>query len=415
MNETTYIELHGKKFTYEQYRGDPPNFALLFAAAYTRKSRATCLCNGKHAQLYLTYRSGIYFLARMPETGHQHADHCPFYESPTQQSSRSAYSDKAIVEKDGFYQVNLGVPLTIKRQAELQERTTVNPASSTSNTSIKLLGLLHLLWQVSSNNRWFPLLHGKPVTKRHWRNVGYFLTEAVSRIQSKNVELSDLLYIIPTFDKERYAEQHSHFLSFMHEVLASGTEQAVKLKTPKLLKLVLGEIKSIEFATFNYEVRFKEFGTKFYLNKEVYQRAADSYALGLNSVKANDARCIAMASVSSTKKGFFLIENLALMPVTQNYIPFDSSYEKRIADLLVEQSRKFEKPMHYDHQQLTLPDFELLDTHTRIPMEIYGMVGNVDYNERKRKKTAIYRDSSTPYWSWDLSHQATPPSFPAPS
>ena len=90
------------------------------------------------------------------------------------------------------------------------------------------------------------------------------------------------------------------------------------------------------------------------------------------------------------------------MPTNKNYIPIDSSYEKQVCDALIEQNRRFVKPLRYDAGNEVLEDFFLIDTDEQVPMEIYGMTGNEEYDERKKAKIAIYERSGLPFWHWDV-------------
>lgn len=82
-----------------------------------------------------------------------------------------------------------------------------------------------------------------------------------------------------------------------------------------------------------------------------------------------------------------------------------------MANLLVEQQRRFRKPLRYDGVAAMFPDFILTDLQPETPMEIYGFSGEA-YEERKRQKMADYQKLGTPYWHWDLQASRRPPLFP---
>lgn len=78
---------------------------------------------------------------------------------------------------------------------------------------------------------------------------------------------------------------------------------------------------------------------------------------------------------------------------------------------LVAQHRRFKKPMRYDGDEATFPDFVLTDGPDEVPMEIYGF-SSPEYDRRKQAKIAMYEQSKSPFWQWDLKTDKVPPPFP---
>jgi hypothetical protein len=64
----------------------------------------------------------------------------------------------------------------------------------------------------------------------------------------------------------------------------------------------------------------------------------------------------------------------ALMAVTQQWIPTESSHERLIANKLVNEGRSFNKPLRYNHgEDEVFSDFVLTDCASgRVPMEVFG-------------------------------------------
>ena len=104
------------------------------------------------------------------------------------------------------------------------------------------------------------------------------------------------------------------------------------------------------------------------------------------------------------------------MKTTLNFIPFASSYEKRVTELLVQQNRSFRKPLRYDATDAVFPDFVLLDTRVpEYPMEVYGM-SHESYQKRREEKERYYREEfGLNHWVWTVvgeNAQRDPPPFP---
>lgn len=95
---------------------------------------------------------------------------------------------------------------------------------------------------------------------------------------------------------------------------------------------------------------------------------------------------------------------MALMRVSPRFIPVESGYEEVIESRLCEQARSFVKPLRFDSDEDTLPDFWLTDTggEHALPMEVFGM-RTPEYIARRDEKTALYNDKygAQGWWRWD--------------
>ena len=83
---------------------------------------------------------------------------------------------------------------------------------------------------------------------------------------------------------------------------------------------------------------------------------------------------IAQVELKQSAKGVYAsVIDLALMSITGEFIPVESSYERTVAELLVLQDRSFTKPLRYDaDSDQVLPDFILTNTAREVPLEVFG-------------------------------------------
>jgi hypothetical protein len=91
------------------------------------------------------------------------------------------------------------------------------------------------------------------------------------------------------------------------------------------------------------------------------------------------------------------------MRVSDMLIPLDSSLEGVVETMLREQKRKFSKPLRFDADEQTLPDFWLNDLKDEYPMEVFGM-NTPDYLQRKAAKIIHYQteySKRSGWWQWD--------------
>ncbi|WP_345817763.1 DUF1173 family protein (plasmid) [Paraburkholderia sp. PREW-6R] len=92
--------------------------------------------------------------------------------------------------------------------------------------------------------------------------------------------------------------------------------------------------------------------------------------------------------------------DLALQLCNRAFIPCDSSYEVEMANRLVQERRRFEKPLRRNDGDDMLPDFRLTDTARPAVIQVYGMEPNDAYQARKREKQALYASRNEPCVEW---------------
>ncbi|EOZ4673311.1 DUF1173 family protein [Cronobacter sakazakii] len=114
---------------------------------------------------------------------------------------------------------------------------------------------------------------------------------------------------------------------------------------------------------------------------------------------------IAVTDVPGAKSA--QVRQLALMMVSDRYIPLDSLNEGAFEQKLYELERSFYKPLRYDSSTREyLADFCLTDAptenHLPIPVEIWGM-NTPDYQEHRLVKERWYNANygATGWLSWD--------------
>ena len=84
------------------------------------------------------------------------------------------------------------------------------------------------------------------------------------------------------------------------------------------------------------------------------------------------------------------------------------------AEKLVAEGRRFEKPLRFDADDVTFPDFWLKDVGAPIPMEVWGMT-STDYQARKAEKSTYYDETygKDGWWGWNGAAGDDLPEFPA--
>jgi len=402
---STRLSISSKELGYDWLYEDQEKRNNVLAKAKRENVTPQCLCRGKHTPLplYITHRGKHHFLAKMPGTGGQHRHDCPFFSPRDVDSGRGTYQGAFKTQSDGRDTVRFEFPLSRKPNAT-HEKKDIPPAGTYQHRrgKVSLLGFLHELWTRADLIRWHPGFGNK----RSWGVVQRRLYDALDELVYLGNPLSKRTYIPRPFNKDKSSNNNK----WRDKLFARYTPGSAYDSPQRML--VVGQLKSIEEGKFSLIVKLKHDNYPFYVKSDVLDKAYKRFRLALKDIQDPSKACIVIMVVEFTLNGNATVYDLAAMPTTPRFIPFDSSYEHELADILIDSSYSFTKPMRYDaDKDVVFPDF-LLDVPgypDPIPMEIYGMNGLSEYDKRKQEKIAHYKSKGSPYWHWDLSAQDTPP------
>jgi hypothetical protein len=419
------------RFTPERSSSLPEAFQTALRRIHESGDYALCLCPGKgDRKLYVSRHGEAYRVARFPNSGLDHAPDCRFFATPAEMSGLAGYQQGVVTEAiDGSKKVRLKIGLTRKAVAARQEREETEEVDGDDTTPDKAvqrksqaamtdLGLLQFLWTEASLNRWHPGMNGK----RFWSTVGHHAHKAAELIRVGRTPLSQVLLVIqPERGDEWLARAKQRAWKVLSPILADRDRGVITRA------VVVGEVRSfvqnhdrMSIALYDaskYDIklmaehklvsaftkRFPDVMTE--LQNRVPNTRPDCRAIGLFLVEMRRTEDGAIGDVLSG----------GLMLTTQTFIPYSSSYEKRVADLLFSGERYFEKPLRFDaHEEVIFPDFLLFDTQFSItPMEVYGR-DDPDYIARRDKKRAIYPRCfpGVEPWEWFAVDHIEPPPLP---
>lgn len=377
----------------EWLTGTPGGQAVLARGHRNQQQhRLRCACHAAQArqpELVVRLLHKRYYIARMPETGHLHDRYrCPMFSEDPSHSGRSEY-EGALRYRGEVVDVKVAFPLgaaaprpgkpVVPRLGEL---------GRTRRGSMGLAGLLSLLWTQAGLNSW------TPGTVLPWVRVQSKLLEASADIFLGKRRLRDHLFV--------QAGAGEHFLP----------KPSVEQADWHDYKLVLFKVSST-IKTPNGGAYFKSTsGDAILVKQDVLATIKRSYARPMQYLEAEAGHlqsgrlgvvCLALAHWKVVRGAPCLsVLQAALLMTNWRSIPVESAYELEIADLLVAQERRFTKPMRFDAAaEVVFPDFVLSDAGAdAIPMEVYGVSGNADYEARKLQKRALYQASGKPFWEW---------------
>ncbi|MFP1132636.1 DUF1173 family protein [Asticcacaulis sp. W401b] len=393
---------------------DTGDDAFQFALADHYHNRKTepprCLCRDPSIPLYIARVGDRYHLKRWPNTGGQHHYTCDKYEPPMETSGIGSLMGGAIKEEPLTGMTTLTVDFALKKVArgDMAPKASVpedeaaddKKSSASSDTrKLTLKSILHYLWDRSGFCRWTPTMEGK----RNWAVISAYLNETAQTVQVKRQPLSQLLYIPPSWnqtDSERQkARRQSVFAGFQTR---SG---------PRRLVMVLGEVKTIEPSQFGYRLTLKHMGeTRVYLSDrklaEINQRFGFELASWRQHGDPEDNgkphHLMALLTATVTETGVLQIEDLTLMILTPQWLPYFSLHDGLVVSTAVALKRKFLKPMTYNlGKGRTLPSIILIDTQ---PIQVNLFVKTpVDSDTLNRSREGLIEQSRGRSVIWDTS------------
>ncbi len=363
------------------------------------KAVVRCLCAGqgeKRLSIHSRTNSDRFHLARFPQTGPEHSEDCAYYGADPNASGLGSYK-KGVVEEldDGNTKIKLKVGLQQRlTKAPTEESQVAQPKptgrSSTSQSSMTLLGLLHYLWTQAAFNTWTPAMVGKRtlgVVHHHLMNVA--MTTYAGRVKLAQ----NLLVATPTNEGQQPR------LNQAKTIAASNERRRLIVAAPLTrYREGLDTASTLPISGFH--------GIPYLLmSDELWEITQRRFALEMSAWVAGDpVMAIIQTDPPKTSGGSMQAQviDLSLMWITKDWIPVDSGFEALLAEKLVAENRRFEKPLRFDSQDLVFPDFWLKDRGAPIPMEVWGMA-TPDYQARKKEKIDHYDEiyGQGNWWSWN--------------
>lgn len=408
LNHTFHVQIGDKRYSPEFQTKEI--WQNLLKRAYN-VSLVSCCCPSRGDRLLsVKHRAGKYHLARFPGTGASHANECRFYAPSPESSGMQCYA-KGVIEEGDDAQLRIRLArgfqiLPAREETVIQPEAA--PVPGVRKPAMTLLGLLHLLWQEARVNVWYPAMEGK----RNLFVVARALSKAAARINAGRVSIDDVL-LVP-------ARKESPAAKTNEEKSAHALERSQRL-------LIVTPL-----ARFDQEKHGGEAGVErlplswpfgmpgIFLQDGQWGRLHQQFRKEISAwMRGGQVIVIAQVEIHPGKhRPYGKAIDIALMPVSDQWIPFDSTYEALIELKLRDEGRAFEKPLRFEAEDdCVFPDFWLLDTGETCPMEVFGMA-TPEYLARKQIKVQHYnREYGVDgWWSWNAYHDTKGlqiPQFPA--
>lgn len=183
---------------------------------------------------------------------------------------------------------------------------------------------------------------------------------------------------------------------------------------PRRLMVLVGEIKEFQAARGGHRVLVKHMpGFPLLLNDKGWQRLKARFEIELALWSANDAaHLVAIATFGVNEAGLAAIEEIALMMVTENWIPYESVHEERLVGALAKLREQSIKGLRYGLPSDQPMVAALLMQRQPKPLALYIVPGSADdaYEAELSEMIAARPDFES--WIWHVA-QGDMPLLPA--
>jgi hypothetical protein len=318
---------------------DAPELQGILARAHEGHARPLCQCCEAEPPMYVALINGVFHLKRMPGTGHTHDLSCPSFDPPPELSGLGPLAGQAIVtDEAGETTLRLGFSMSLRgsRQASQGDDGEAEAASVTASPrKLRLLALLHYLWDASGLTTW-----RKAYGRRSWWIVHRELSLAAARARTRAGPLSDILLVPPPYlveEKERLAGERRRFLHKLQPVAGKPTG----------LGLLVAELKGQEPSQYGRKLRFKHLPDfSVFIDSETAKRFDRAAARKVRLIEATPNSHLMAIATFAAKGSYAEIREIALMPVDGRWIPFEGERDHALLEALAE--RDFVRCLPYN-------------------------------------------------------------------
>lgn len=361
---------------------DSAVFQQALRRAYHNKIRPLCPCREPPAPMYIAKINGHFILKRMPNTGSDHDLECKSYEIPSGLSGLEQVIGSAIKEnvEDGLITLKFDFALSkgaskVIPSGKTEEKNSVK----TDGKKLGLRGLLHYLWEQAEFNKWSPGMSGK----RNWFIIRKYLYEAAKDKTVKNLSLASLLFIPEVFDLDHQAEINKSRQLALKQLHETGKSQP--------FMLVVGEVKNIDTARFGHKMVLKHLPDfPILLNDDIYSRMNKRFVVELDLWSANDhGHLLVIGTFGLNTSGIAIFQEIALMTVTEQWLPYDNADELSLLMDLIKANRHFIKCLRYNLPLTTPTASVLLSEQDKSMTAVFACPANASEDYKDDLQTLI--------------------------
>jgi hypothetical protein len=379
-------------------------FETLIAALHGTKDRPLCLCREPGIEVYVAKVNNHYILKRMPNSGATHSPACDSYEPPPELSGLGQVMGSAIeedVEGGGtLLKLDFSLSKAGYRNAPVPSGKETDSVVGNGN-KLTLRGVLHYLWEEAGFNKWSPSMQNK----RNWFVIRKYVLLAAVNKTAKGLDLADILFVPESFNPDQKDSITQRRQAHLMRIAAPD-------KGTRRLMVTVCEVKEIAKSRYGMKMVVKHLPDfQFQLNDDLHMRLIRRFDAELSLWDTHqNSHLMMIATFGINPVGVANLEEIALMVVNENWIPYENAYDHLLIDALTTQRRRFVKGLRYNMpQSRPLAAVVLTDMEPK-PCALYiTPIGAPE--EFIDEQQELIKGSSMPAWVWDATAGGMP-AFP---
>jgi hypothetical protein len=381
-----------------------PDLQVTLPDAYRKRIRPLCLCTEGGLSMYIAHVGDQYIIKRMPMSGGEHDPACPSYEPPDELSGLGVLMGSAIQvdPESGMSALKVAFSVTkIGIRAAPSAGTNATDTIAGDAKKLSLRSVLHYLWHQAELTAWTSRWAGK----RHWWNIRWHLIEAAGQMTVKGGMLNEILFVPEPFRSADKAAIEQRRTAALVPALPPRSG-------PRRLMILVGEAKDFAPTRSGHRLIVKHMPDfPFLLDERRYLRLKGRFENELALWDADEAsHLIAVATFGLTPTGLAVIEEVALMVVAENWVPYESAYEKRLVDTLAKLRDRSVKGLRYNLSAETPTAAAMVQRQSQ-PIALYVVPPSADSAFEEALEELITSRPDIGAWVWRTAEGEMPP-FP---
>lgn len=171
--------------------------------------------------------------------------------------------------------------------------------------------------------------------------------------------------------------------------------------------MLIGELKEIKPARFGHKLVIKHLPEHpFYLNDQTYKRMVKQFDAELLLWRGIESSHLIVIATFRLTAGYAELDNLSLMNVSSQWIPFETADELALIEYLVAEGRLFSKCLRYNPSRTKLLASAVL-VDIRMPLALY-IARDGAGDESADGIDGLIADSQTASYIWDPKQPGLP-------
>ncbi|QKK27063.1 DUF1173 domain-containing protein [Rhizobium hidalgonense] len=378
-----------------------PEFPPQLERAYEQKLRPLCLCREPPVPMYIARMDDQFLIKRMPLSGRQHDPGCLSYDPPYELSGLGPLIGNAIQIDAATGATMLRLDFSLSKRGNRSTSTSSSEPSETVRSEPKKLSLramLHYLWDMGELTEWTSLWAGR----RGWGRVRSSLLNAARQMTVRGGPLSDILFVPEVFHQEDKEE-----ISARRAAMLAGA-QAVG-PGPRKLMMIVAEVKEFSPARNGQKILVRHLPFPLMIDEGAWKRLNARYETELELWRSNEEfHLVVVATFGISSAGIASVEEVAMMVVNVNWIPFENIHEQRLLDRLSGLKRRSVKGLRFDLSRAQPIASVMLPEARPAPVALFVIPSNADEDYEVALKEMIAARPEMTLWIWRVAEGEMP-------